>query len=86
MEGPADRERSPFLDTPADENLTFTESCLEQLFERESGRTCDTNFNVELVLDDFRFGGAGGITGTNDLTVFGNAPNMSNGRDILVIG
>ncbi len=80
-EGPADLDRSPFLD-PA-ENLTFIESLLAQLLDRDSGRTI---LIVEFVRDDLRLGGAGGTTGTNDFTVFGNEPNISNGREILVIG
>lgn len=86
-EGPAERERSPFFDKLEDENLTFMESCLDRLLERGSALEFDdTNLRVELVLDDLRLGGVGGITGTNDLTVFGKAPNISNGRDMLVIG
>lgn len=85
-DGPAERDRSTtFLDKLEDENFTFMESCLDKLFDRGSILGFD-NFKVEFVLDDFLLGGVGGITGTNDFTVFGNGPNISNGREILVIG
>lgn len=84
-DGPADRDRfrSVFL-SAADVILT---SCLAQLFEREgSPLKVLTIFSVELVRDDLRFGGAGGTTGTKDLSVLGKAPNKSSGREMLVIG
>jgi hypothetical protein len=73
------------------ENFTFIESCLlhDALEDFERGDLlckCVTIFSVELVLEDFRFGGCGGTTGTNDFTVFGNGPNMSNGLEMFVIG
>lgn len=67
-----------------DENLT---SCFAQLFAREDGELkCVTIFSVELVREDFRFGGFGGTTGTYDLTAFGKGPNMSSGLEMFVIG
>lgn len=83
------------------ENFTFIESCLlpppppaaaatvEEDFDRGEEDLlckCVTIFNVELVLEDFLLGGCGGTTGTNDFTVFGNGPNISNGLEMLVIG
>lgn len=65
---------------------------MEQLFDRidEPPGEIDVLFtpilSVELVRDDLRLGGGGGATGTNDLTVFGKGPNMSSGREMLVIG
>lgn len=80
-DGPADLDlfRSAFF-WALDENFT---SCLAKLFERDA---FETIFSVEFVLDDLRFGGGGGTTGTKDLTVLGKGPNMSNGREIFVIG
>lgn len=68
-------------------------ACFEQVFERTEELPgeidvckCPPIFSVELVRDDLRFGGGGGATGTNDLTVLGNGPNMSRGREMFVIG
>ena len=86
-DGPAERERfnsDDFLQLV--ENFTFIESCLVQLLVRGDLFKCVTIFNVEFVLDDLRFGGCGGTTGTKDFTLFGNGPNMSNGREMFVIG
>lgn len=83
-EGPADLDlfKSTFFPTVAN----FT-SCLAQLFDLLGPPVkCVTIFSVEFVRDDFLLGGAGGTTGTYDFTVFGNGPNMSNGREMFVIG
>jgi hypothetical protein len=91
-EGPADRERltsDDFLLNDEAENLTFIESCLLLADDLERGDLpckCVTIFSVELVLEDFRFGGCGGTTGTNDLTLFGNGPNISKGLEMFVMG
>lgn len=100
-EGPAERERLTsddfLLNDDEVENLTFIESCLPQVPDAAAAEDfdrgeedllckCVTIFNVELVLEDFLLGGCGGTTGTNDFTVFGKGPNISNGLEIFVIG
>jgi hypothetical protein len=86
-DGPADLDRFKSAFLLVDENFTFIESCFAQLFERNGlVFKCLTIFSVEFVLEDFRLGGGGGTTGTKDLTVLGNGPNMSRGREIFVIG
>lgn len=87
-DGPADLDRliSDFL-FAVDENLTFNVSGFTTLLERvESVLKVFTIFSVEFVRDDLRLGGGGGTTGTKDLTVLGNGPNISSGREIFVIG
>lgn len=91
-EGPAERERLTSDDFLLVENFTFIESCLvpDALEDFDRGEfllcKCVTIFSVELVREDFRLGGCGGTTGTNDFTVFGNGPNMSSGREMFVMG
>lgn len=67
----------PVLIAPPDD---FFEFCLAIVWM--SLNICKVVFRF----DDRRFGGAGGLTGTNVCTDFGNGPNRSMGRDMFVMG